>query len=102
MPYGLAKELKDAGFPQRKTRNVYDETGALFYIPDKNVEGYTDCPTLEELIEACVDKTRKLGGFLLAGHGQGDWNATAYGRIGEGPTPLIAVAKLWLALNKTV
>jgi hypothetical protein len=105
MEYKLAKELDEAGFPQLKGKSFVSR-----------VSGYR-IPTLEELIEACVEK----GQLSLNYHGQGKWIA----RIGyfiestpdqkmkgypqmaqhcvvEASTPTEAVARLWLALNKKV
>ena len=91
--YELAKELKDAGFPQWPDLirgNVISKNG---------LEAYN--PTLSELIEACELKTMYFG---LEKHSN-DWRA---GNLGTGnlidfvsaPTKEEAVACLWLALNK--
>lgn len=119
--FELAKQLKDAGFPQeyRKTPIamdwVYDSTGDLIMIHDDNDTGwwlgqdyvvrfnkellqkeYIKDPTLSELIEACGDKFNRLekgiGGWIVIG-ADGDKRT-------DGSTPEIAVLKLWLALNK--
>lgn len=101
MNYELAKELKDAGFLQEgKTTEYiiahkgYSET-VMLYIP-----------TLSELIEACgvafeglIYSPRK--GTEL----HKEWYAGGRKNLGfeqkeNGDTPEIAVAKLWLALNK--
>lgn len=106
MTYELAKELKDAGFPQnhdgRKTAVNADNTDYVFD------------PTLEELIEACTE----IGQIGLDFYGKGKWIA----RIGyyvestseqklqgypqmaehcrvEASTSTEAVARLWLALH---
>ena len=94
--FELAKQLKDAGFPQeyRKTPIamdwVYDSTGELMMIHDDNdtswwlgqdyvvrfneellQKEYIKCPTMDELIEACgkfkID-------FLLRDFATGDNN----------------------------
>lgn len=114
--YELAKELKDAGFPQQ------GNIGAKYYsfiahprmgIPaqyvvttqisedaqfDKVANDYTRIPALEELIEPCIDDK-----FLLI-HDEDGWYAE--NRPGMSPsdckTPLEAVARLWLDINKKV
>ena len=93
MDYSLAKKLKDAGFKSNQQAWC---------------EAYKDVlpvPTLEELIEACGPQffsslQRKNGGWqanstcLLV-----DGIATYEKWIGS--TPAEAVARLWLALQKT-
>jgi hypothetical protein len=86
--YELARELRDAGYNFKNSPTMYnDEIG---------------CPTLEELIEAC-GKSR--GFFLLQEaivKGEKLWQAKVFGsNIGfsNGSTPLIAAARLWIALN---
>ena len=85
MTYELAKELMDAGFPQ-KSMNVgspaeYTPEGA--YIP-----------TLSELIEACGELDFHLQHFVGA-----DWGAWGGLKVGHGPNPEEAAARLWLALH---
>ncbi len=107
--YELAKELKDAGFPQ------YGDDRARYFISisalgfhavfcnryDKSwqYEGSVKIPNLEELIEACG----KQFNFLHNGAKMG-WTATAIANKnkpkGEGSTPEEAVCRLWLALQK--
>ena len=116
MTYELAKELKDAGFPQRPHTPLS--------IPRMGIQEieHVDLPTLSELIEACgeerigpnlntkeKDPIKHL--FRLGWCGD-EWYTTYefyqssihndYGLpICEyGETPEIAVARLWLALNK--
>lgn len=93
MDYKLVKELKEAGFPELK------------YLETCREEVY---PTLEELIEAFGEnKTIKLQSY----YDKNDlmWQADTAGNFRNwlpsdtsevGPTPAIAVAKLWLAINK--
>lgn len=98
MTYELAKQLKDAGFPQAHN---YDENGRSDYV-DKDYKGdalvgYISIPTLSELITACGDKfftlERLYDGCFAANDDNGN-------RIGEEyETPEEAIAKLWLALN---
>lgn len=101
MTYELAKQLKDAGFPQNGT--------------PLNMVNYAD---LSELIEACGDDFRNLEKhdeeeINMAAILDIDSRWTAYGTEKErndkrlalipnyfGSTPEEAVANLWLALNK--
>ena len=104
MNYKLAKELKDAGFPQRYVRGqmMYDlsiEPNKEGILPDGTEEVFM--PTLSELIEACGE-----GFGLLVQHigKKGKWyntnsNSTNDGIQTFGDTPSEAVAKLWLSLN---
>ena len=101
MTYELAKQLKDAGFPQ-------GGGGKWIGSPQKIVWRHDDrayYPTLEELIEACG------GDFCSLGRRDAEWSAMPYGGDNGraphgkffvlGKTPTEAVAHLWLAL-KTV
>lgn len=113
MNYGLAKKLRDAGFPQDGKN--YTVTGGRRYAEGINSDEFAYVPTLSELIEACGDillyklpKNNKWSGE------KGVWVAsdvkeylcadtyfidTSFdGHIGL--TPEEAVARLWLALNK--
>lgn len=108
MNYELAKELKEAGFPQPffNGKAVYGEDGVYR-------------PKLEELIEACGKR------FLWVQQTEeGEWEALsrsepptkeekeqaerrgkrpmAHMSIGKGSTPTEAVARLYLSLNKKV
>lgn len=88
MTYELAKELKDAGFPQNMPQ----------------MDGWPCKPTLSELIEEC--------GKAMYGMYRADvlWHATGGKDVDDdrfmitfeedGSTPEEAVARLWLALNK--
>lgn len=100
MNYELAKELKDAGFPQTGK-------GSFLILKPADVGMSTASqtmkyvPTLSELIEACG-----VGNFILrndllteAWHAQKD-NDRKICCGGNGSTPEEAVARLWLALNK--
>lgn len=112
MKYELAKQLKDAGFPQdsdifkfikgdngniREVNTVaWDEAGAG---EDLNVIS----PTLTELIEACGEDFSKLvkygngdGFFASASRLDDDLQAIAE----EGKTAEEAVANLWLYLQE--
>ena len=91
MNYELAKELKDAGFPQHE--------------PCDTCPRMDFCtPTLSELIEACGDGIR-----YLCRDNEGNWEAAEGALVGRQllhhfsvacGTPEEAVAMLYLALNK--
>ena len=94
MKYELAKELKDAGFPQAGD-------GKWIVPPDQLVARKADriyVPTLSELIKACGDDFRSLE------RGQDEerksyWLACKWDSVSwDGTTPEEAVARLWLAL----
>jgi hypothetical protein len=90
MNYELAKQLKDAGFPQREPNGF---PGILNPDGDKDVY----YPTLAELIEACptpLQLTIMPNGFV-----QVCWLGEA-GLCCHYPNAEEAVAKLWLALQK--
>lgn len=113
MNYKLAKKLKDAGFPQEL--GMYD----LAYIDrikihqialndiEKN-EHWVKIPTLSELIEACGDGfagllritelEKNINGWSVVGSNKIKTRIKPLCELGE--TPLEAVAKLWLKLNK--
>lgn len=114
MTYELAKELKNAGFPQR------DKNKSCFYWCNYIVtaghtsekvepyviwgsEGWVDSvlvrrPTLSELISA-TSQFKRL--FVVR---PDFWQAEADEPevFGTGDTPEMAVAMLWLALNKNI
>lgn len=99
MNYELVKKLKEAGFPYvgvwRKYRDDEGNDGDPDLIwPD---------PTLSELIEACGEDFGSLNRNFEPDDGL--WRAVKKGTvhvgiITEGKTPEIAVANLWLELNK--
>lgn len=90
MDYSLAKEMKNAGFPQGKQAIKI----GLPYVP-----------TLSELIEACGDDFDLLThdrnrSFRNRYREEHKWWATSWSRQeGGGSTPEEAVARLYLALN---
>ena len=122
MNYELAKQLKDASFPQGDNYMTLD--GSFVHID--NAPSSVHIPTLEELIDACGDTFKQLNFHLMerqSGYGIcttpdegivdmnkfGRWTARA--RLGKGhenhkkqwgKTPIEAVAKLWLELNKKI
>jgi len=100
MTYALAKELKEAGYPQ-EGQGAYLNDDGLVYIDvtlfaDSPDSAFTYNPTLAELVYACVDGIvlYEDGGFWYAGMYQTGIDAH------KGKTPEEAVAKLWLKLNK--
>ena len=96
MRYELAKELKDAGFPQLK--EILKEDFLVLSEEIKVTDPYEDYePTLSELIEACGDSF-----WDVKQQGTNQWESSDANstHLGKGFTPVEAVAKLWLALNK--
>ena len=105
MAYELAKELKDAGFPQP----AFDFKGVVLFAEyGEPVDTQAYAPVLSELIEACGTN---FGGLVRLS--EGAWNAAtpvidtgmSYGEPStevEGSAPEEAVARLWLALNVKV
>jgi hypothetical protein len=103
MNYDLARELKDAGFPQP---NPLDEkNGHFLYGPtiDGGAGGLSTsdiapfyCPTLEQLIEACGEV-----GLVFYQDSDG-WlvRSTFHDISVEGKSLLEAVARLYIAINK--
>lgn len=112
MTYELAKELKDAGFPQEKPLHVFvkNKQGVFKSLDTKYIPAIlekTKIPTLSELIKACGDKIHGIGRYNKGVYTDGWW---AFGLLGdlnsftseaEGTTPEEAVARLWLALNES-
>jgi hypothetical protein len=112
MPRTIAKELKDAGFPN--IQDVQHRQGREFITPDGTVSVYSVgeiaptedwfIPTLKELIEAC-EKKEGCNHFILE-HSQLGWFATVETQEKQTysgsyqPTAELAVARLWLALKR--
>ena len=88
MNYELAKQLKDAGFP-----NLHPE------VPCENCrDADDDCsltPELSELIDACGDHIQLGVNWDLEGAVARTCDTVCYGKTLEEAT-----AKLWLELNK--
>lgn len=105
MDYELAKRLKDTGFPQ-KHLNLWDDK----CDKEHSLGMATECcgvyiPTLSELIEACGDKITSIERI------EDKWRATWLDKVNrgttytpcffeDGETPEVAVANLWVELNK--
>lgn len=109
MPYQLAKELEEAGFKSTANTRVWERFHCPHEKKEKEIHIIAQCPehiyfpTLSELIEACG----KTFAFLSYNHDEKDWGAASWEVVGTenakqvseiGPTPDIAVARLWLAL----
>jgi len=90
MDYQLAKQLKDAGWPQNKSDTTRN------WIDSPNEVASVVLPTLSELIEACHSAR-----ILLTEEKDGEWFSFSNTSVkANGKTPEEAVAKLWLELNK--
>jgi hypothetical protein len=114
MTHELAKELKDAGFPQEIRRGglVAPPSAINGEIVDPVEAGMSGGvayePTLEELINACPKKSPGGYSFHLVWMSVLDvgdkWIAyydsggASNGYEGYGDTPTDAVARLWLAV----
>ena len=111
MTYQLAKQLKDAGYPQDGGCGVYlDETKEQFFgrayqqIP----EPFTVIPTLSELIDACGDRFGVLIRYtnawkvydVKADIAVMNGDPETQGIAVTGETPEEAVAKLYLKLHE--
>lgn len=102
MPYELAKQLKEAGFPQEGDLNNYVTCHS--YEDDVNCreDGHSAySPTLEELIDACGDEITSMYRADKLPEGR-VWVVKCCDRethVGIGVTLTIAVARLYLDLN---
>jgi hypothetical protein len=110
MNYELAKQLREAGFPNIRVGEYFDHRIGS-HSDDYGGSSDAPChcnedkyPTLSELIEACGDCLSHIKKY------NGQWWAVSHcGHVGHEPggnnleeaDPVIdvAVAKLWLALN---
>lgn len=117
MNYELAKELKDAGYPQTSLGLKIDSENKIGDPQNDYFSGLNhpvNYPSLSELIEACQKMKDGLVGttfdFLLYGNGDTPyWEAGGRIKKSEGfrsdkrgesrISPEEAVARLWLALN---
>lgn len=96
----LAKELQEAGFP-KLGHGGGDECKNCYYFPGKSP---ICTPTLEELIEAIFEShlniSFEMGGMNTWWAVARDLNYKAIAPVQTEKTPIEAVARLWLALNK--
>jgi len=109
MKYELALELKKAGFPQKRGCSSCLQGYAFDFkvVPHEEAFGddYVSCPTLSELIKACVTNKEENCIYRLDYDWfERQWEASA-GTADQhfacfGSTPEESVAKLWLELNK--
>lgn len=95
----LAKELRDAGFPQKPT-GLWLKEG----VRKEGIKEETFIPELKDLIEACGDWFWLCNEGKEEKEGEMRWHATSTLDKEKhlhtfGSTPEIAVARLWLALN---
>lgn len=109
MNYELAKQLKDAGFPE-----FYQATGVTPAMRGKKWDGLYE-PTLSELIEACGSGFWKLevyGGGAFAGYEDNEektpkfyppkpYGAYTYKQEAFGDTLEEAVASLYIKLHES-
>lgn len=116
--YALAKELKEAGFPQNP--NSHDEFPNSWIDSEGHTSSYRHTldgelmyvPTISELIEVCADRFKSLiknPEIVVGGQPKPKWEALSPSfKIGDsdasyfgfGDTAEEAVARLWLALDK--
>lgn len=119
MNYELAKQLKDAGFPQRtglcSLCFIDSEENIIVNYPIPEEKEVVYIPSLSNLIEACgklskdfpwgedkFDFTLEYWSKLdewIAGYQEPNYHEHLEDR-GIGKTPEEAIAKLWLELNK--
>jgi hypothetical protein len=93
MEYELAKQLKDAGWPQ----NRHDGNWAWPKQSDPTLTAAQErcaIPNLEELVDACGDNLGSLNNMPTG------WTAfyRSSQKFYDGSTPTEAVARLWLWL----
>jgi hypothetical protein len=96
MTYDLAKQLKDAAFPQ--TEGIYIDCDEIIWDSKNILTCYDKARnlTLSELIEAFPQRWK----FELI-RAQAGWCAKMMGTaVSQCSTPEEAVAKLWLALHQ--
>ncbi len=97
MDYGLARRLKDFGFPQPKCN---DGDGYYDYGDDLDQQGVY-VPTLTELIESCGDIDIEFIGTPVHGYEARSLKIFKFQTVmGKGKDAEEAFAHLWLALHK--
>src|SRR5688572_32210535 len=87
MDWELAKELREAGFPQEPRHDLVADP--------QNPADVATVPDLPQLVDACCDF---LGGFS---RGDDCWRAHARAPFCEGETLVEAVARLWLLRQRS-
>lgn len=92
MEYELARQLKDAGFPQEGAGKRVADPEKIFATR----EDFAYVPTLDELIEACGNR---FEGLTRDDNGIWGGQANSMNTISLGSTPTETVARLWLSLN---
>jgi hypothetical protein len=94
MDYALAKELKDAGYPQIRRDGFFLYAEQVPYAPRNAEKAYA--PALHELLDACGER------FYGLRRTDDGWEASDGEQAFIDPckTADEAVARLWLALNK--
>lgn len=122
MNYELAKKLKDAGFPQKRPQelcpcNKPKQMDGMTSLCGHSYYQYVSVPTLEELIEACEEKFKRLvkkGGnkrrptIIWHAQAQGESFDGLFGMMRtpdvhtSGSTPTEAVANLWLEIHAKI
>ncbi len=102
--YKLAKELKDAGFPEPKgvcfnpVFGVYGHWNKDVYVPALRELTYACGDDFGALMRISDNSWQAMGGAIMKSEKydmQGEWTRKCLGA-----TPEEAVARLWLALNK--
>ena len=107
MKYELAKQLKEAGFPQGCTGNGYfvDNQG-VEYKGGEHWKQFNYVPTLSELIEACGEYFYSLRRDYRADNGKPFFWAEINGGVTfdgvASKTPEEAVARLFICLNSDI
>lgn len=102
MDYSLAKQLKEEGFPQHKIREEDCNQWchhAGNWLCEKEGHQNACAPTLEELIEACQEIEKDTLELSIMENGR-CFAGFRGGEDYQGSTPIEAIARLWLALQK--
>lgn len=115
--YELAKQLKDAGWPQdhwSPARFLYPDerpSAPMMFWEKAQKDKLAYAPSLSELIAACpkiVEYGWTGARFVLKWDEDGkvwsaalEWHEIHEGGKGEGPTPEEATARLWLKLQES-
>ena len=98
MTYELAKQLKDAGYPQQKEGD--EKEGLTFRDIEVGTE-YVSQPTLSELIEACHTRQLTIEQKWIEGSNKPQWFVSHWVyTIGPYDTLEETIAHLWLRINK--